>query len=360
MKALARSSSSLFAFVFIYTALHCIHLHFLLPANIENADPYEVSNQGDTEADSRAVINWEAIRFLKSDGVQPKAAWAELPSLAFASGQDLPPAHSLTLSGSATFSAWLKPEMQLPLQCIASLDQRWMLALKHGAVFISSARSGGHTTFTTFLTAPLHNWTHVAVSLHPQNGSVSVYINGTSAPVLAELLAVRQPTCILYLSSITLTNAHFLQGNFSDASTNAAKQLQLATCDRYKAGVGSHWVGWLAGVHVLDRALSPGEAQQLQLNSHLSDTIYSLPSSAIKQLNFSQVPSQPARASIVQQMSPSRACALPSPNSIIVLGIPKPPSLTAMAWIQMADAPRIKEACIMSHGSWEKGWKLSM
>lgn len=65
-------------------------------------------------------------------------------------------------------------------------------------------------------------------------------------------------------------------------------------------------------------------------------------------------------ALITERMSSYVSCAVPSPATHSFLNVEKPASITVMAWVQLASLPKKKEACILSHGSWENGWKLSI
>ena len=61
-----------------------------------------------------------------------------------------------------------------------------------------------------------------------------------------------------------------------------------------------------------------------------------------------------------QRMSGFVTCNVPSPALHSLENVAKPASITVMTWIQLASLPKEKEACVLSHGSWEHGWKLSM
>ena len=120
------------------------------------------------------------------------------------------------------------------------------------------------------------------------------------------------------------------------------------------------WIGGLAGTTVIDHAVSAEQLEPVLQGRVLAGTMFSLGSSSAVGINHTMVPLKPRQASIIEQSVPSTACSTPSPNEVVFHGVSKSASLTAMAWIQIFDTPRQKEACILSHGSWEKGWKLSM
>lgn len=141
--------------------------------------------------------------------------------------------------------------------------------------------------------------------------------------------------------------------------------LYIASCAGYQAlpssVTGAPFTGFLAGTHLINRAVTLRDLASLMRGTQVSGALYS--ASATHQHHFPNVtvvPSQPAQPDVAAQWSDTEVCALLSPTNISVVGIPKPASLSSMAWIQLADTPRHKEACILSHGSWEKGWKFSM
>jgi hypothetical protein len=61
-----------------------------------------------------------------------------------------------------------------------------------------------------------------------------------------------------------------------------------------------------------------------------------------------------------KSLSGFSACVLPTPVPFELQAVAKPGSITVMAWVKLASLPEKKEACILSHGGWEYGWKLSL
>ena len=61
-----------------------------------------------------------------------------------------------------------------------------------------------------------------------------------------------------------------------------------------------------------------------------------------------------------RRLSAFATCTLRSPAAVAVEGVAKPGSITVTAWVKMESLPEKKEACFLSQGSWEQGWKLSM
>lgn len=138
-------------------------------------------------------------------------------------------------------------------------------------------------------------------------------------------------------------------------------RFKLASClgERSSTGARGQWIGSLAGTTIVDHALAADQLEPILQGRVQSGTMFSL-SSTSAAMNHTMIPLQPVQASIIGQTIHTTACSIPSPNSVVFQGVPKSASITAMAWIQLADAPRHKEACILSHGTYEKGWKLSM
>lgn len=138
--------------------------------------------------------------------------------------------------------------------------------------------------------------------------------------------------------------------------------LQLAACAGFTSSDNSpnQWVGHLAGSQLVDGVVSHAQVLQLLANKPVAGTIFALAPSLTAAVNLTAVPAHAAPRDVVEQFSAMHTCALPCPHTAAFYGVPKPASLTAMVWIQLADTPRRKEACILSHGSWEKGWKLSL
>lgn len=65
-------------------------------------------------------------------------------------------------------------------------------------------------------------------------------------------------------------------------------------------------------------------------------------------------------ALFTDRMSAFVTCKVESPMNTTLDNVRKPSSMTVMAWMRMSSLPYKKEACILSHGSWENGWKLSI
>jgi hypothetical protein len=65
-------------------------------------------------------------------------------------------------------------------------------------------------------------------------------------------------------------------------------------------------------------------------------------------------------ALFTDRMSAFVTCKVASPMNITLDNVRKPSSMTVMAWMRMSSLPYRQEACILSHGSWEDGWKLSI
>ena len=114
----------------------------------------------------------------------------------------------------------------------------------------------------------------------------------------------------------------------------------------------------MAGTCILDHYAEPEEVATLAVhagNSTAAGIVFSLASP-----NNLLVPSHPAQRSTAEALTDQSTCSVRSPNDVAFIGVPKTDSITAMAWVKLGDMPRQKEACVLSHGSWEKGWKLSM
>jgi hypothetical protein len=158
-----------------------------------------------------------------------------------------------------------------------------------------------------------------------------------------------------------LTLAFYLQAMIGVDSSSDTK-LQLAACSGFMStdNSPSQWIGELAGTQLVDGAVSQAQVLQLLANKPVAGTIFALAPSLTAAVNLTAVPARAAPRDVIEQFSATHTCALPCPHTAAFYGVPKPASLTAMAWIQLADTPRRKEACILSHGSWEKGWKLSL
>ena len=142
--------------------------------------------------------------------------------------------------------------------------------------------------------------------------------------------------------------------------------LQLAACLGFNGstitGSGGQLIGWLAGTVIIDRFASHEDVFSILRGEADAGALYSLSAATVDAPIFNQtlVPTHLEQRPIIKQFHKSTSCSVPSPNDLVYWGIPKSASVTAMAWIQLIDAPKQKEACILSHGSWEKGWKLSM
>jgi hypothetical protein len=72
-------------------------------------------------------------------------------------------------------------------------------------------------------------------------------------------------------------------------------------------------------------------------------------------------PEKLARSALFsERMNGYVSCAVPSPAPHALQNVEKPASLTAMAWVKLESLPKKKESCLLSHGNWEHGWKLSI
>ena len=159
---------------------------------------------------------------------------------------------------------------------------------------------------------------------------------------------------------------------WGDANSAGETKFQLAACLGFNGSESTRglFIGWLAGTAVIDQAVTPKQLPLVMRGLEQPGSQYSLASAAVSgnvdsgsggvDVNATSVPSHPLRPSLVHQFVDSTACATPSPNNLVFHHVPKSASITVMAWVQLRDTPRQKEACIVSHGSWERGWKLSM
>ncbi|KAL4855480.1 Initiation-specific alpha-1 [Chlorella vulgaris] len=269
--------------------------------------------------------------------------------LSIAAGQaPLRPVPTPLMTGGFTLASWFKPQHHgAAARCIASQGQQWALALYNDDCITFLAQAATPMQYTTLLVAPADAWTHIAVSYAGQIGTgkalqasyVLIYINGTLTPFFA------QPSKAMVA-----------------VDPSSSTKLQLAACAGFMSpdNSSSQWIGDLAGTQLIDGVVSHAQVLQLLANKPVAGTIFALAPSSTAEVNLTAVPAHAAPRDVVEQFSATHTCALPCPHTAAFYGVPKPASLTAMAWIQLADTPRRKEACILSHGSWEKGWKLSM
>ena len=152
---------------------------------------------------------------------------------------------------------------------------------------------------------------------------------------------------------------------WGDSNPAGETKFQLAACLGFNGSETTRglFIGWLAGTAVIDRALTPKQLPLVMRGLEQPGSRYSLASAAVSaglDVNATLVPTHPVYPSSVHQFVDATVCATPSPNDLVFHHVPKSASITVMAWVQLRDTPRQKEACIVSHGSWETGWKLSM
>lgn len=278
--------------------------------------------------------------FTRREAGTAKDLLRPVPALALAAGQQPPTPWPLSLNGTGTFATWFKPDASSSsVQCIACLGRHWALALRQDSslAFVRRDDKGEPSEFIPLYTAPLAAWTHIIVSFSGMN--TTIYLNGSSTPVAARF------------------SEDWLVVEMSGSS-----RLQLGDCSEFRVsgtGPSSQLRGWLAGTLVLDRAITNADvASVLERRLPLSGAVFSIESLAAADLMV--IPTLPTQRRLADQYTPNKTCAIPSPNEAAYLSVPKTPSVTVMAWLKLGQVPLDKEACILSHGSWQQGWKLSI
>lgn len=133
--------------------------------------------------------------------------------------------------------------------------------------------------------------------------------------------------------------------------------------------------GALADLQLWDRALPGYIIQQLAAKlkgseskaRESSNQLFSLSSGDYgKYLRSTKVPTgavlegNDLHEMHTKSLSAYSACTVKSPAEFQLQSVAKTASVTVMAWVLMAKTPEKKEACIVSHGSWERGYKLSI
>lgn len=268
---------------------------------------------------------------------------------------------------------------------------RWTLSLSTSGnlKLIVTTAGGGVLEYHAVLAVNIDEWTHLAVGYDGETHQAVFYLNGVRVPHTAPLEVPESA-----LGGLPLQDHVFYIGVCNEHSTDQYGSLTLFTgsigdIQIWDQLLDQDDVQSLAAPYTAENPLSTSSfTSQLVFSSAGISEIAELMTTARIPIDFLALEAASASATpqgiggssssfdngdsaaslkklslsalFTERMSSYVSCAVPSPAIHSLLNVEKPASITVMAWVQLSSLPKQKEACILSHGSWEHGWKLSI